>query len=149
MKELIRRLRWIGKDEPSTFKAETANQAANTLEKLQAENEELFYTLEGVMHSVDKWLDDGDYSPNRVQRAATMREKTLQIVEQLQVALEQTKRERDAAVADIPKRCCFCKHERHMYHVDGRVDGVCKTCVENGRCNWTWRGPQDKREGMG
>lgn len=149
MKELIRRLRWIGKDEPSTFKAETANQAANTLEKLQAEREELFYTLEGVMHSVDKWLDDGDYSPDRVKRAATMREKTLQIVERLQTELERAKRERDAAVADIPKRCCLCKHERHMYHVDGRVDGVCKTCVENNRINWTWRGPQDNQEGRG
>lgn len=68
-------------------------------------------------------------------------------VKKLQAELEQTKRERDAAVADIPKRCCLCKHERHVVAlVAGRADGVCKTCVENNRMNWTWRGPQDKQE---
>lgn len=171
MKDLIERLRKVATlcgDYPKFNTSKTITQEAadaietlqaelaqtNTIadlevKKLQAEKEELFYTLEGVMHSVDKWLDDGDYSPDRVKRAATMREKTLQIVERLQTELERAKRERDAAVADIPKRCCFCKHERHMYHVDGRVDGVCKTCVENNRLNWTWRGPQNKQEGMG
>lgn len=44
---------------------------------------ELEYTLLGVMHSVDKWLDGEELNHDEVTRAATMREKTLQIVEKL------------------------------------------------------------------
>lgn len=35
----------------------------------------------GIMHSVDKWLDGKELEQDEVNRAATMREKTLQIVE--------------------------------------------------------------------
>ena len=44
---------------------------------------ELEYTLEGVMHFVDKWLDGAELEKDEVNRAITMREKTLQIVERL------------------------------------------------------------------
>lgn len=47
-----------------------------------AENKDLFYKLTGVMHSVDKWLEGDELKQNEVQRACTMREKTLRIVEQ-------------------------------------------------------------------
>ena len=41
----------------------------------------LEYTLVGVMHSVDKWLEGEELEQDEVGRAITMREKTLQIVE--------------------------------------------------------------------
>lgn len=49
----------------------------------KSEVERLEYTLQGVMWSVDKWLDEAEYNPDPVKRALTMREKTLQIVENL------------------------------------------------------------------
>lgn len=47
----------------------------------KSEVERLEYTLLGVMHSVDKWLDGKELEQDEVNRAITMREKTLQIVE--------------------------------------------------------------------
>lgn len=41
----------------------------------------LEYKLLGVMHSVDKWLDGEELKQDEVNRAVTMREKTLRIVE--------------------------------------------------------------------
>ena len=45
------------------------------------EVDKLEYTLLGVMHSVDKWLDGGELEQDEVNRAITMREKTLRIIE--------------------------------------------------------------------
>lgn len=42
------------------------------------------YTILGVMHFVDKWLDGDELEQDEVVRACTMREKTLEIVEELQ-----------------------------------------------------------------
>ena len=47
----------------------------------KSEVEKLEYTLMGVMHSVDKWLDGKELEQDEVNRAATMREKTLRIIE--------------------------------------------------------------------
>lgn len=52
------------------------------IDELKKENSELFYTLLGVMHSVDKWLEGDELEQDEVNRAVTMREKTLRIVEQ-------------------------------------------------------------------
>ena len=38
------------------------------------------YIILGVMHSVDKWLDGKELEQDEVNRAATMREKTLRII---------------------------------------------------------------------
>ena len=43
--------------------------------------DELEYILAGVMHSVDKWLEGGELEQDEVNRAATMREKVLRIIE--------------------------------------------------------------------
>ena len=51
-----------------------AKEAADMLEN-QA------YIILGVMHSVDKWLDGKELEQDEVNRAATMREKTLCIIE--------------------------------------------------------------------
>lgn len=52
------------------------NGLRNTTEELKKE-----YLILGIMHSVDKWLDDKELEQDEVNRAATMREKTLRIVE--------------------------------------------------------------------
>lgn len=56
----------------------------------RAEYNELLYKLEGVMHSVDKWLDGEELNQDEVNRAATMREKTLRIVEGYQMQIKAT-----------------------------------------------------------
>ena len=52
------------------------------------EVDKLEYTLLGVMHSVDKWLDGDELEQDEVNRAITMRENTLRIVENLQAEVE-------------------------------------------------------------
>lgn len=47
----------------------------------KSEVDRLELTLQGVMWSVDKWLDEVDYDADPVKRAITMREKTLRIIE--------------------------------------------------------------------
>ena len=49
----------------------------------KSEDDRLEYTLLGVMHSVDKWLDGEELEQDEVNRAITMREKTLRIIENL------------------------------------------------------------------
>ena len=49
----------------------------------KSEVDRLEYTLLGVMHSVDKWLDGEELEQDEVNRAITMREKTLRIIENL------------------------------------------------------------------
>lgn len=53
------------------------NGLRNTTEELNKKE----YLILGIMHSVDKWLDGKELEQDEVNRAATMREKTLQIVE--------------------------------------------------------------------
>lgn len=59
---------------------------------LKKENDDLFYKLQGVMWSVDKWLDGKELEQDEVNRAITMREKTLQITEQQQSEIENLKK---------------------------------------------------------
>lgn len=54
------------------------------IENQKKKVENLEYTLIGVMHSVDKWLEGDELNQHEVKRAIRMREKTLQIVEDLQ-----------------------------------------------------------------
>lgn len=49
----------------------------------KSEHDKLEYTLIGVMHSVDKWLDGEELERDEVNRAITMREKTLGIIENI------------------------------------------------------------------
>lgn len=61
------------------------------VEKLKAENDDLFYKLVGVMWFVDKWLDGEELEQDELNRAITMREKTLQITEDQQAEIERLK----------------------------------------------------------
>ena len=61
-----------------------AQDALALIKRQRAEIRRLEYTLLGVMHSVDKWLEGDELKQDEVNRAITMREKTLHIVESLQ-----------------------------------------------------------------
>ena len=54
--------------------------------------------------------------------------------------------ERDAAVAELfnftSAQCFICKHEGHKWLSDGKMDDLCRTCIDNYKCNWEWRGQQ-------
>lgn len=69
----------------------TANAALDLINRQQAKIENLEYKLLGVMHFVDKWLDGAELEQDEVNRAATMREKTLQITEKQQAEIERLK----------------------------------------------------------
>lgn len=57
-------------------------------DNLRDEISKLEYTIVGIMHSVDKWLDEDELKQDEVNRAITMREKTLQITEKQQTEIE-------------------------------------------------------------
>lgn len=63
------------------------------VEHTKAENENLYYKLRGVMHFVDKWLNDNELEQDEVQRADTMRENILQIIERQEAEIERLKAE--------------------------------------------------------
>lgn len=72
------------------------------VKRQKAEIDDLSYKLTGVMHFVDKWLDGDELEQDEVNRADTMREKTLRIVEEKQEEIEQLKFE---AAKLLPKDC--------------------------------------------
>lgn len=78
------------------------------------------YTLDGVMHFVDKWLDGDELKQDEVNRAATMREKTLQIVEAKQVEIERLNKEVDRLSQVV------------LYH-DGQMVDIIKEFAERAR----------------
>ena len=62
-------------------------------------------------------------------------------LEQLQAENDRLKRERDAAVEEIPKVCYYCKHRKGWKTCD-RFNGnsEAETCT-----NWQWRGLKEER----
>ena len=60
-------------------------------DNLRDEISNLEYIIMGIMHSVDKWLDGDELKQDEVNRAVTMREKTLQITEKQQAEIERLK----------------------------------------------------------
>ena len=71
----------------------TAKGALDLINRLEKENNALFLELEGVMWSVDKWLDGDELKQDKVNRAITMREKALQITERQEAEIERLKAE--------------------------------------------------------
>lgn len=111
-----------------------AGEAVERIRKLEERNKSLEYTLLGVMHSIDKWLDvepydfDKDDGTEAATRAANAREVALKAIEQLKSRLAQVERERDALMLYVPRNCLSCKHEENRY----------KCTIP---CKWEWRGP--------
>ena len=63
--------------------------------------------------------------------------------EKLRAELEQAKRERDAAIADWRGFCAKCAWNGKQHLSDGQMDARCRTCRENRKCNWEWRGQRE------
>lgn len=63
----------------------------NLINRQKAKIDNLEYTLLGVMHFVDKWLDGDELEQDEVKRSEIMREKTLKIMEEQQVEVERLK----------------------------------------------------------
>ena len=87
--EFIKTLERVESNQRFHISQTLLDQTINLIKCQKAEIERLEYTLLGVMHSVDKWLDDDELKQGEVERAATMREKTLQIVERKMAKIEQ------------------------------------------------------------
>lgn len=64
-------------------------------------------------------------------------------LEKLQAELEQVKAERDAAIADWRGFCAKCAWNGKQHLSDGQMDARCRTCRENRKCNWEWRGQKE------
>lgn len=62
--------------------------ALELIKQLKAEKDDLLLIISGIMHFVDKWLEGEELEQDEVQRADTMREKTLKIVEWQRVKIE-------------------------------------------------------------
>lgn len=71
----------VSKNESREINSTWAAIYAAAHEKWEKAYEQIEYTLRGVMHSVDKWLEGDELIDDEVNRAITMREKTLQIIE--------------------------------------------------------------------
>jgi hypothetical protein len=88
--DLINRLKAKNKefDEKIVIQMGAIDWQVKEINRQKAENEDLFYKLQGVMLSVDKWLEGVELEQDEVNRAATMREKTLRITEEQQAEIE-------------------------------------------------------------
>ena len=67
----------------------------NILNCLSKERDDLLLKLNGVMYSVDKWLEGEELKQDEVSRAITMREKTLRITEKMQADVERAQKLND------------------------------------------------------
>lgn len=65
-------------------------------------------------------------------------------LEQLQTENDRLKRERDAAVESWRGFCSQCAWKNHQYLADGKMNDRCRTCRDNAKCNWKWRGPKEE-----
>lgn len=65
------------------------------------------------------------------------------MIEQLTAELEQVKRERDAAVNDIPKDCGNCRK-----NFSNRTHQQCEKWPCGKCCGWQWRGPCAENGGV-
>lgn len=63
--------------------------------------DELEYILMGVMHSVDKFLEVDEFEQDEVNRAATMREKVLKIIEDRDVRIRELNKKLQQAYSVI------------------------------------------------
>ena len=78
--------------------------------------------------------------------AATLIEAMAAENAQLRKQLAAVTAERDAAVESWCGFCAKCKWNGKQHLSDGKMDDRCKTCRENNKCNWQWRGPQGAGE---
>lgn len=118
--------------------------------KIPAEFEDIFRGVELTEREALflSWITSWD--DHTMQNMRTVVEKvrstlsTLQAEnETLRAELAQVKRERDAAIESWRGFCAKCAWSGKQYLSDGKMDDRCKTCRDNNKCNWEWRGPEE------
>lgn len=75
--------------------------------------------------------------------ACKVMSKAADVIERLSAELEQVKRERDAAVKDIPRACGYCKHFKHDVEccdIPGCCDNPDCWNISGVNSGWEWRG---------
>lgn len=129
IEKLIERLRTesLYKDKATLEIMDLCMDAATTLSTIQAENKRLKSLL--GESGQDLWSKEN-------QRADRLEAEN----EKLRAELERVKRERGAAIADWQGFCAKCVWNGKQYLSDGKMDDRCKTCRDNNKCNWEWRG---------
>lgn len=100
--------------------------AASILSTLQTENEKLRDEVERQRRSAD----------NRQHLYENAERAYMKVLTES----EQVKRERDAAIESWRGFCAKCTWNGKQYLSDGKMDDRCKTCRDNNKCNWEWRG---------
>lgn len=121
IEKLIEQLHIAGAGNPGNI----FDEAVTELSTLQAENEKLQNEVERQRRSAD----------NRQHLYETAERAYIKA----QTELEQVKRERDAAISSWRGFCVKCDWNGKQYLGDGQMDARCRTCRENGKCNWHWR----------
>ena len=131
IEKLIERLRTesLYKDKATLEIMDLCIEAADALSTLQAENEKLWT---GLKSNVDL-----------VFRQAKELDRRHLLLQEQEAELEQVKRERDAAIESWRGFCAKCAWSGKQYLSDGKMDDRCKTCRDNNKCNWKWRGPEE------
>ena len=105
------------------------------------DSEKLIEQLKGISNGLAE--DEFPKCANAVRQAATAFSTLQAENERLRAELEQIKRERDAAVESWRGFCAKCAWNGKQYLSDGKMDDRCKTCRDNNKCNWEWRGPKE------
>lgn len=83
------------------------------------------------------------YIAETIGKLARERKRDDEIIASLQKELVEAAKERDAAIAFVPRVCKTCKRDGLQYLAGGKLDSLCDTCRRNRRCNWEWRGVQE------
>lgn len=117
-------------------------QAAERIAALQSENGSKDKEIERLEMQVK--VKDACISGKSsiIARVEAERDALLDRAHEAQVERDCARAERDAAVESWRGFCSKCIWKGKQRLSDGQLDGRCKTCCENGKCNWEWRGAQ-------
>ena len=97
--------------------------------------------------NTDTKRPDCDHCPlNGYMCVKRMLEGAAALIEAYAAQLAAVTAERDAAVESWRGFCSKCEWRDKQYLADGKMDDRCKTCRDNHKCNWKWRGPQGAGE---
>ena len=102
-------------DKTQNHELKTLQHALDTIKSQKEQIDELSYTLVGVMLSVDKWLEGDELKQDEVNRAFTMREKILQIIENQQADEKELWEERNRIYKSLKETNAELEKYRKAY----------------------------------
>lgn len=109
---------------------------------LEKRCDKLDYKLIGVMHSVDKWLEGAELDQDEVNRAATMREKTLRLLEAAHAEIQRLKKELDDARTKVE----LSIYDQEEFHEGCTVHVLMNSRTGDVSIGW-WHGTKDDMPG--